>query len=295
MAWLKRHLWLVTSVVLGVGILGFGGYLLWSGMSAETAAGEELNATREELKRLQDSKPFPNQQNLADAKAQLKKAQDFIADAVKLFPATPVPPGLNPQTFNSFAETTVTDLRKEMGRLGPTNYAFSFASVVAKSDFRPESLRPLAEQIAEVKMLCDILFASGISELRDVRRVRVSKDEPGGSSSEYLPSPMAVTRHDDVGMEVWPYDVKFTCFSAAFGQVLEALGKNEHALVVKHVRVEPDFVGHSPGVSMRGTNAPKSMVTLLQEQKMQVTLLIDVVKPVRDTPRGPGQFGPGGR
>ena len=52
--------------------------------------------------------------------------------------------------------------------------------------FAPGSLGALAQQLGEVKALCEILFAAKINSLDGIRRVPVSPDDAGGTQADYL-------------------------------------------------------------------------------------------------------------
>ena len=62
----------------------------------------------------------------------------------------------------------------------PPQYGFSFEAERTLVKFAPGSLDALAQQLGEVKKICEILYAARINSLDGVRRVRVSNDDASG-------------------------------------------------------------------------------------------------------------------
>src|ERR1051325_7788394 len=114
MSWIKGILSLVHSGVIALGLLGFGGWYLWSAIDKNNTIDGEINQTKAEIERLLNSDPTPNQQNLNLAKQEAAKLAAFVAEARKQFPATPPPAQpLDDLSFRSLLENTVNDLHRQ--------------------------------------------------------------------------------------------------------------------------------------------------------------------------------------
>jgi hypothetical protein len=301
MSWIKRNLALVISGVIALGLLGFGGWYLWSAVEKNNSIDNEINQTKAEIERLLNMDPSPNQSNLVNAKRELDRLSAFITEAKKQFPPTPAPAEpLNNESFKSLLETTVNDLHKQAASVGikvPTHpdgpYYFTFESERLPVTFPPESLRPLSERLHEVQTMMSILIKSRINKLNYIRRAvvpgeRVQSAIQGGVS-DYLSIPPRTNA--ETSMVLWPYEVDFDCFTSELGTVLEELERTRYAVIVKAPVVVP-----AEEIRMRAprpTNAPPAtLTTVINERLLRVTLRLEVIKP---EPIQPGGGGPGRR
>ena len=89
MAWIKRNLVLVISGVLALGLLGFGGYYLWSAIQKNNSIDAEIGSAKSEIERLLAREPTPNASNLNIARRELARLTGFNAVAKRQFPPTP--------------------------------------------------------------------------------------------------------------------------------------------------------------------------------------------------------------
>ena len=165
-----------------------------------------------------------------------------------------------------------------------------------------------------MQTICNILFDSKINELVNVKRVRLSADDPSGSA-DYLDNRSDET-NQLTGAVLSPYQVELRCFSSELAAAMEGLSKSAHGLLTKalHVDVAPAQPGAAkpgqpqPGpvpVPPRGNVPPpapgnpptrrlppsrvgfpgaalapkEGLETVLNEQLLKVILLIEVVKP----------------
>ena len=119
MSWIKRNLSLVISGVVALGLLGFGGWYLYSAIEKNKAVDNDISGTKAEIDRLLNAQVTPNDQNLKLAKQEAAKIAAFIADAKKQFPPTPPPPvALNNQSFKELLQTTIDGLHKQAASVG---------------------------------------------------------------------------------------------------------------------------------------------------------------------------------
>lgn len=239
MLWLKRNLDLAIALLLGLLLAGLGGYYVWTKKSLNSQLDEELESTKIELERLMGSKPTPNAENLSAARKDLLDAQKYSDDCRKLFQPTLTEP-LNSQTYKSLLETTTAALRKQALQAGveiPTNYNFSFEAQRGPVRFEPATLKPLAEQLAEIRTLCEVLFKARVHRLESIRRIGVSEHDIAGSS-ELLPN-AAFQPSKTTGMTAWPYEFTIETFSADLGRALSELSAVERGAILKILSLQP--------------------------------------------------------
>ncbi|HTD66682.1 MAG TPA: Amuc_1100 family pilus-like protein, partial [Candidatus Limnocylindria bacterium] len=224
MSWIKRNLSLVISGVIALGLLGFGGYYLWSAMQKNKAIDDQINQAKSEIERLLAMDPTPNPSNLVNARRELERLNSFIVQARRHFPLTPAPAvPLNNESFKNLLERTIYDLHRQAGSVDikvDTNYFFSFETWRIPVNFPPESLRPLSERLHEVQLISSILFKARINRLVSIQRAMVPGERPT-TQTDYLNR--SSQTNSETGMVLWPYEVVFHSFTPELGAVIEAL------------------------------------------------------------------------
>ena len=261
MAWIKRNLILVVSGVVTLLLLGLGGYYLWSAIQKNAQIDNDINTTKEEIKRILEKPVTPTAENLKLAKAEGLKLNSFVADAKKLFPGTPPPSeALNSPSFKSLLANTITELHRQASLVptrlesnGPLLYYFTFEAQRLALNLPPESLRPLYERLNEVQFISEVLFKSRINRLVTLHRAAVLGERPvggaqaSGGGNDYLPATVKIDQ--ETGMALWPYEVTFDCFTTEFAAVLEGLQNGKYGVLIKSVAVNPaDETPNAPGV-----------------------------------------------
>jgi hypothetical protein len=307
MSWIKRNLSLVISGVIALGLLGLGGYYLWSAIQKNNDADTAIGQTKSDIERYLTADPSPNQSNLANAKRELDRLNIFIAEAKRQFPPSPPPPEpLNNETFKSLLETTVNDLHKEAASVGTrleTNYYFTFESQRLPVTFPPESLRPLTERLQEVHVLASILIKARVNRLEHIRRgmvpgERAQAAQPAaGAAGDYLNA--GPRTNSETSMVLWPYEMTFRCFSPELGAVLEAL-ERQPGFIVRAPSIEPadeikDTRPRQQQPPPKNAPPPPPLATVVNERLLRVTLRMEIIKPLPpgSTPGGPGSGRPG--
>ena len=193
----------------------------------------------------------------------------------------PHPPGLRitADQFSSALNSNIALMHREAATavvtLAQPAEAFSFVQQRQALSYAPGSLLPLARQVGEVKAICEVLFRAGINSLENVRRERVSIDDDKGPATDYLET-NSITNAIVV---LTPYEVTFTCSSTELAAVMAGFANSPNVLVVKAVDVEPVLQLELGDPS---TNGPpkrgKGLMTVIDEKRLQVTMLINVVK-----------------
>ena len=293
MLWIKRNLFLALGGLVALGALGFGGFYLWTNVSENKKVEAQLEEKKAGLQKLYNAVPFPSTNNIAIARDDLKRVQAAVRKTKEYF--TPLPyEKVTGQAFKTLLDTTLYELRDKAQQtsvlLPSKTYAFSFSAQKDKFNFADGSFPALSEQLAEVRAICTILFESKINRLVNVRRTRVTTDDPPGSS-DYLE--LRADPNDLTGTLANPYQIEFRSFSPELASVLESFYKSTNGFLVKAIQVEPETepggVG-GPGPTGAAPSAPASVT----QPPPQPRVPPPGVAPPRVPPAGapPAQPGP---
>lgn len=250
MAWLKRHLLLAIGGLIALGLLGTGTWYLLGNITRNDEAAKELDDQKHKLEELFAKDPFPHRTNIDAAKREIARMQSVIAQARQSF--TPVAyTNVTGLAFKTLLDNTLDELQKKADKSSvtlPKNYEFSFAAQKKGLKFSPAIFPRINIQLAEVRTICNILFDSKINELVNVKRVRISADDPAGSA-DYLDN-----RSDETngltGAVLSPYQVELRCFSSELAAAMEGLSKSAHGLLTKALLV--DVAPSQPGMGNAG-------------------------------------------
>jgi hypothetical protein len=313
MAWIKRNLFFVIGAVIAVGLLAAAGVYDYKNWQRNNAALDSLNQTYVALQRLNSQNPSPGNDkinNIQTAREQEQQLRDWIQQAGQYFQPIPSVPNatngaITDAKFAAARDHTLNQLQVEAGNASvtlPPQYSFSFEAERTSVKFAPGSLASLAQQLGEVKMICELLYAAKINSLDGIRRVRVSDDDVSGPQSDYLDETVVTN-----GLAVFaPYGVTFRCFSQDLATVLSSFASSPDGFVVKDINVQPaagvttasvpsgpqamgGFDQQSPyPYAPRSAPAPAGrpaastgrggLQTVLDEQLLSITLDVEIVK-----------------
>lgn len=312
MAWIKRNLFFVVGGLLALGLLGAAGYYNYRGWSHNTQAFNSLNDIYTTLQNLADQKPSPGNDkvnNTQTAKEQTRELQEWIQKTSQYFqPVAPIPnTGTNAVTSEAFAASLrrmVDQLQREADDASvilPPQYGFSFEAQRRLVRFSG-NLGALAQQLGEVKAIAEIMFAAKVNSLDGIQRVRVSDDDLNGPQTDYTDE-LPVTNQLAV---LTPYQITFRSFTPEIAEVLAGFASSPHGFIVKSITVlpagayaaaAPDSMspggvpGAMPGMMPGGVPPPGAppaapmyapgrggLQTVLNEQLLRITLVVDVVK-----------------
>ena len=290
MAWIKRNLFFVIGGILAIGLLGSAGFYIYKGWSHNAAALNELNQIYSTLRELTSKKPSPGSDkvnNIEAAKQQESQVREWIHRAGDYFkPITPVPNPLNGivsnEGFAAALRRMIDQLQHEAETASvtlPPQYDFSFKAQRDLVKFAG-SLEPLAQQLGEVKTIAEILYAARVNALDGIQRVRVSDDDASGPQADYLDDHPATNNL----AVLTPYQITFRSFSPEIGAVLAGFASSPHGFIVKGINVQlagaaatmsPDTTAPAP---VSGAPGRVGLQTVLNEQLLRVTLVVEVVK-----------------
>jgi hypothetical protein len=315
MAWIKRNLFFAIGAVIAVGLLIAAGIYDFKNWQGNKAALNSLNQAYDTLQRLNSQNPSPGNDttdNITAAHEQEQQLHKWIQQTGQYFqPIVPIPDPTNgvvtDAKFAAARDHTLNQLQIEAANASvtlPPQYGFSFEAERSLVKFAPGSLGALAQQLGQVKAICEVLYAAKVNSLDDIRRVRVSSDDANGPQADYLDG--TVTTNNNLAIFT-PYEVTFRGFSQDLANVLSSLAKSPHGFIVNGINVQPAATvaaASSPsGPETMGqgqanpqlpyayarrpgyTPAPPAMPTgmgglptVLNEQLLSITLEIDVVE-----------------
>lgn len=259
MDWIKKNLVLVVVGAVTLGALGFAGYFLWTKMQLSSQVTTELEEQDQKLQNLGRTRPHPGKgkvDNIALAKEQDQKLQEFAGRARQMFVPVPYPTNIDSGSFGLLLAGTVDTLQRRAARSGtkiPDGYAFTFEAQKKALTFEANSLVPLVRALTEVKAITEILLDAKILEIDRIRRVSVAtQDTPalglmGGTSDYWTRKPTT----NEVAITI-PYEFTFRCFSSELQSVLEGLARSPHSFLLKNLVVD---TGETNNVDLFDPNA----------------------------------------
>ena len=246
MSWIKRNLYFCIFGVVALGLMGFGGFLLFQQISEENRLGEEVGQQYSKLQELNNQKPHPGSgkvDNIKIANEQKAALHEYIGKARAYFQRIPPIPDVgnarvSNEDFATQLRPTIVGLIKSAGSLGvklpKPDYYFSFESERAAVVFGTNGLDKLAVQLGEVRVISEIILGARVSVFDYIRREPVITNDT--VASDFLVSERTVsTPLSDIS----PYQVGFQCFSGELAQVMAQFANSADGLIVKSVTIEP--------------------------------------------------------
>jgi hypothetical protein len=256
MLWFKRNLFLAVGGLVTLLALGCGMYYLWSSIQENKSIEAALEEKKDALEKISRADPFPSQANISIVRGESQKLREMITKMRGYFSTIPAQ-RVTGQSFATLLNNTTDELRKKAEQMSVIipgkKYAFSFEAQKDKLKFGDRSFPTLPEQLAEIKVIVQILFDAKINKLVNVSRSPVSVDDEmarGTSAADYHELRMAT--NPITGTISRPYRFQFECFSSELATVLENLYKSKYALHVKALQVEPS--APAPGTTPPGAS-----------------------------------------
>jgi hypothetical protein len=239
MAWIKRNLFFVISIAVGLLLTGYCGYLLYSSLDANSGVSDDYNTTKSNLEAIEQKTPYPSSENIQAAKADQERVHQFLTEFRKRFAPFPAPPTKDDKGFKSYLEDSLVQFRAQATNAGvqlPPDYAFAFSSLIGKLNYPPDSISPWMHQLQEISAILDILYHAKINYLASLCRVPVSIDDTGGG--DCLLQAATVTNLWGV---VTPYKITFRGFSTEIAAVIEGFARSSNCFIIKAIDVVPDL------------------------------------------------------
>jgi hypothetical protein len=235
MAWIKRNLFFVITAVIGLGVTGYCGFLLYSALGDNSAVNDEYTSTVSSLEELQKKSPYPNKDNIQSAKADQERVRAFLSEFRKAFSPFPVPAKVDDRGFKDHLQRTIYQWGLDASNAGvllPPNYAFGFSEQIDKLNYSPECIAPWMQQLEEIRVILRILFQAKINFLENVQRCPICQDDGGGQDYVYTSS---TTNSWYVAT---PYKIIFRGFSTEVANVLAGFAGASNCFIVKDIDID---------------------------------------------------------
>lgn len=242
MAWIKRNIFLVVTLVVAIGLLGFAGFFLWTKMQSAEEVSGLLTAQTEELKQLAERKPHPGTDkvnNINAAKQEVTRVTNFLAEIKsRHFEIIEVSNQVGAARFKALLENTIGQLERNAKQVSvslPPTFAFSFTEQRKKVDLNAKALPILLSQLKDVENICNVLFNARINQITSIRRSPTA-DDPAMGGDDYLSRKLDTNTVANTLTS--SYEANFVGFSADLAAVLEGLVKAKGCFIVKSVTTE---------------------------------------------------------
>src|SRR2546426_8392125 len=185
MTWIKKNILMLAGGLVALGLLGVAGWFWYTQKAAVDQVTADLDAQTKEFQALMTRETHPNQENIEAARKEQQRVAELLARTRKYFvPAASFSTNLDKETFKGLLETSIFEIERNAERSGVTlpnnnKYDFTFKPQRGSVVFAPETLVPLANQVAEIKAICGVLFQVRVHSLLSLRRVPVAKEDEG--------------------------------------------------------------------------------------------------------------------
>jgi hypothetical protein len=238
MLWIKRNLFFVISVAVGLLLTGYCAWLLYNSLSSNAGVSEEYKTTFDSLETKRKESPFPDTNNIQAAKADQERVRLFLADFRKMFSPFPAPPVKDEKGFKTYLDENLARFRAEATNAGvllPPDYSFAFSGLIGKLTYPAASIGPWMQELEEIDAILAILYHAKINYLAGLQRVPVSTDD--GGPGDCL---AAATVTNQWGI-VTPYKITFRGFSAELAAVMEGFARSSNCFIIQAIAVVPDM------------------------------------------------------
>lgn len=249
MLWIKRNLGLVLGGVIALALMGVAGFYLYQQIQANEEMTQKWQSTLDQLRRLENRNPHPNQDNIEAAQQDFQRVEAFQQRTKEVFSSLNYPTVTNALEFRKLLGRSLFDLQRQAQMNGvdvPTNYNFSFTAQLQAPSIQQDSLEPLAHQLTEVKAICNVIYAAKVHRLGEIRRAQVAPSDLQGTIEDYIGKQVATNEMT----LVFPYQVSFQGFTKELSHVLDGFIDATPCFIVKNVQVQ------NTGSGDLGTRSP---------------------------------------
>lgn len=264
---------IIMAAIGGVALLAVlvFGYLAFSAWSEKGETLERVESERSNANRILSSAVPPTQASLDRINANTKLITGWRDDTRELLAAGDVVIDRN-ASATSFKATMGEDARALAklpggvdGKIVRDGFDFGFKSYIIDGNIPPEATLPeLKRQWAEVKMIVELLSASGAVEVQGIEVAAAEKkvEQPAepvkrGFGSRRAKKPAEPAKP---AFEKMNYNVKFTARPLAVVKALNAFAASEHLMYVEGLTLnrEKDMLGDMLGAGKKEQETGKS-------------------------------------
>ena len=254
----------LVLVLLLVGLIFLCGaaFFLWRGWQAYRAITGELESQHVQLVRLQARSPYPSEGNVKTVAQNATRMEGFLSELITSLRTNQVQPvRIEPADFPAILEKDIRYLSHKAAEaevILPEDFTFGFERYVRGQIPAATDVARLTVQLQQVRRICSVLFAAGISELNDLRRqefeLKKERTEPQPARRRRRRVPAAAAAGESRRMPKAPdeiadlvdlesYRFTFSCSEPAFWKLLQGLANAPFCAVVTSIEVENQKFG----------------------------------------------------
>jgi hypothetical protein len=233
MDWFKQNPFLGGLAAAAAVLLLGSGYFLFDAYSRYQTEATTFEEQRLALGRLQDNKPFPNDENVRLMREELDGAKAIFEDIGRSFQVEV--PTVTPQGFQDRLREKVNDIASRAAANGVTLGEGFYLSFEAYETQPPPAAAagPLALQLESIHAVASILVDARVRQITAINRPLLSSEAaPANPEDESERKPRRPAREDGKedqalpDLVLAPFDVSFaaeqSAFRTAFNRILEA-------------------------------------------------------------------------
>jgi len=238
MAWIKRNLYFVITVVVGLALTGFCGYKLYSALDQNKTDSNNYSSDESSMESLRKKPLYPNKDNIQAAQSDSERVRGFLNEFHKPFASFPQPPKLDDQQFKDYLQKIITRFGTQASNAGvglPPGYRFSFGQQVDVFNYPADAIAPWMQELTEMDAILQILYNAKINYLVKIKRPVIAGEPIMGD--DYTAT--GTVTNTSSGMTKTPYMVNFRAFSAEIANVLAGIAASSNCFIVKTIYVSP--------------------------------------------------------
>ncbi|HUS33873.1 MAG TPA: Amuc_1100 family pilus-like protein [Verrucomicrobiae bacterium] len=310
MAFIKKHLVLLIAAVVSLGVLAYAVIFVQQKKEADAAVSASVDEAAEQFRQLLQRKVHPGNEkvnNIEIAKQEVVKMRSFMDEMRDYLKGPQIATNLNNQMFRAKLDTTVAELRRQAEEAGVTlpntNFWFTYGQYKTTVDFKNDAVG-LAAELEDIRAMMRVVYDARVHALVGLKRVPVGESDNFGTF-DYIPNRYPKTNDWAVTTS---YEMTFQGFSSELARVMEGLANAKQCFVVKSVGVAQAPEERKPGPPPAMMNPmpmyndpyaryrmpqqqfrppppaagarpqPTGLKTVLDENKLRFTLLVDSVR-----------------
>jgi len=243
---LKKHPFLAGLIAAVAVSIAASGYWTYSAFSRFAEQQQSLDGKRGEIESLQASKPFPDQNNVQAAKAELKRAEEILAENRKAFAV--VAPSISPQAFQDDLRGKVSDIIKRAQANG-VMLAQSFYLGFEVFEKQP----PAVEEAPSLAVELESIYAA-VGKLVDARVksiVLVAREVPGQAQQTpegqtEKPAHKGKNQSEQTTFALRAFSLTFTSDQASFKNALNSIVSAKPPIFVRLVAITNSTLSGPP-------------------------------------------------
>ena len=205
MSWFQENKFLTGLLIVTLVVAGALGFLMTSAQTAFADAQSRYDELSSEFTRLQNSAPYPAEENVKKMQAVREQHAAAITALQKDLAAAELPlKPMTPEEFNDALDKAVQRVTTKAGEAGVglksgEKFYLGFDKYEREVP-RPEAAAPLGRQLEAIELVINLLIDNRVSEVTDLKRETLAEEGvPAGSSPPARPDRESASSRSDKG------------------------------------------------------------------------------------------------